>query len=118
MICHARTTKNDTCPVDSGRPIWYSLRYERNSSNVLRNVIFGKEKCMEQFMKINTAVNGFVWGPVMLALLVGTGIYLMFRMRFLPLRNLGYALKCLFQKEDKKSFSGVKNVMVKQRDIL
>ena len=74
MICHARTTKNDTCPVDSGQPIWYSLRYERNSSNVLRNVIFGKEKCMEQFMKINTAVNGFVWGPIMLALLVGTGI--------------------------------------------
>lgn len=30
---------------------------------------------MEQFMKINTAVNGFVWGPVMLVLLVGTGVY-------------------------------------------
>ena len=29
---------------------------------------------MEQFMKINTAVNGFVWGPVMLVLLVIGGI--------------------------------------------
>ena len=90
MICHARTTKNDTCPVDSGRPIWYSLRYERNSSNVLRNVIFGKEKCMEQFMKINTAVNGFVWGPVMLALLVGTGIYLSIAVGFIQFTKIGY----------------------------
>ena len=31
-------------------------------------------KNMEQFMQINKAVNGFVWGPVMLVLLVGTGV--------------------------------------------
>lgn len=41
-----------------------------------------------------------VWGPGMLALMLGTGIYLMLRMRFLPIRNMGYALKCLFQKEE------------------
>lgn len=34
-----------------------------------------------------------VWGPWMLLLLLGTGIYLMLRMRFLPLKNLKNALK-------------------------
>ena len=35
-----------------------------------------------------------VWGPWSLALFLGTGIYLMIKMRFLPIRNLGYAIKC------------------------
>ena len=53
-------------------------------------MIFGKEKCMEQFMKINTAVNGFVWGPVMLVLLVGTGIYLSIAVGFIQFTKIGY----------------------------
>ena len=47
------------------------------------------------------AVNNFVWGPVMLALLVGTGIFLTIRLKFLPWRNLGYAIKMVFSKRDK-----------------
>ena len=35
-----------------------------------------------------------VWGPWSLGLFLGTGIYLMIKMRFLPIRNLGYAIKC------------------------
>ncbi|KNZ41000.1 sodium:alanine symporter [Acetobacterium bakii] len=46
------------------------------------------------------AVNNFVWGPVMLALLMGTGIFLTIRLKFLPWRNLGYALKSVFKKPD------------------
>lgn len=51
-------------------------------------------------------VDNLVWGPGMLVLLLGTGIYLMIRMRFLPLRNLGYALRCLFQKEESDGQEG------------
>lgn len=51
-------------------------------------------------------VDNLVWGSGMLALLLGTGIYLMLRMRFLPLRNLGYALRCLFQKEESDGQEG------------
>lgn len=36
-----------------------------------------------------------VWGPWLLLLLLGTGIYLTLRMRFLPLKNLKSALKCV-----------------------
>jgi len=31
---------------------------------------------MQEVMRINGIVNGIVWGPWMLALLVGTGVYL------------------------------------------
>lgn len=36
---------------------------------------------LAQIEAINSAVNGVVWGPIMLVLLVGTGIYLTFRTR-------------------------------------
>jgi len=60
------------------------------------------------FSEIIAAVNNFVWGPVMLALLMGTGIFLTIRLKFLPWRNLGYALKSVFTKQDrsKKESSG------------
>ncbi|HAZ06901.1 MAG TPA: sodium:alanine symporter family protein [Acetobacterium sp.] len=48
-----------------------------------------------------SAVNNFVWGPVMLALLMGTGIFLTVRLKFKPWLNLGYALKSVFTKQDK-----------------
>lgn len=51
------------------------------------------------FAAILTAVNNFVWGPIMLVLLVGTGIFLTIRLKFLPWRNLGYALRSVFQKQ-------------------
>ena len=38
-------------------------------------------------------INEFVWGPWLIFLIMGTGIYLMVRMRFLPLRNFFRALK-------------------------
>ena len=38
-------------------------------------------------------LNGIAWGPWMLALLVGTGIYLTIRVGFLQLRKFGYAMK-------------------------
>lgn len=54
---------------------------------------------MEVIRDILSAVDSFVWGPVMLILLVGTGIFLTIRTRFLGWRNLGYALKSGLGKE-------------------
>ncbi len=61
---------------------------------------------MEQFMKINTAVNGFVWGPVMLVLLVGTGIYLSIAVGFIQFTKIGYWWKNTIGKIFKKSEAG------------
>jgi AGCS family alanine or glycine:cation symporter len=51
--------------------------------------------------KLLADVNNFVWGPVMLALLVGTGIFLTIRLKFLPWRNLGYAIQMIFRQKNK-----------------
>ncbi|MDO4281405.1 MAG: sodium:alanine symporter family protein [Peptococcaceae bacterium] len=48
---------------------------------------------METFMELNNAVNGFVWGPIMLALLIGTGLYLTVRGGFIQFTHFGYVLK-------------------------
>ncbi len=49
-----------------------------------------------------------VWGPGMLFLLLGTGLYLTVRMRFLPLRNLGAALRCAASRETRGGGGGGK----------
>lgn len=54
---------------------------------------------METLGNVISAIDDFVWGPVMLILLVGTGIFLTFRTQFLPWRNLGYAIKSTLSKE-------------------
>lgn len=54
---------------------------------------------METLGNVISAIDDFVWGPVMLILLVGTGIFLTFRTHFLPWRNLGYAIKSTLSKE-------------------
>lgn len=61
---------------------------------------------MKELSNVISAIDDFVWGSVMLVLLVGTGIYLTFRMRFLTWRNLGYALKRTLSKEARTKSRG------------
>ena len=61
---------------------------------------------MEQLNEIIAQIDDFVWGPVMLVLLVGSGIFLTFRTRFLTWRNLGYALKSTLSKEARTKSRG------------
>ena len=60
---------------------------------------------LEMLTSVNSALNGFVWGPVMLALLVGTGIYLTCRTGWIQVRRFGYIMKStvgsLFRKSEK-----------------
>ncbi|MBN2872732.1 MAG: sodium:alanine symporter family protein [Halothiobacillaceae bacterium] len=43
------------------------------------------------------SISGFVWGPVMLALLLGTGVYLTVGLRGMPIRRIGYGFRQLFR---------------------
>ena len=52
------------------------------------------------FATLMADINNFVWGPIMLALLVGTGIFLTVRLHFLPWRNLVYAIRMIFRHRD------------------
>lgn len=49
---------------------------------------------MQAVSNVLRRIDDIVWGPWMLAFMLGVGAYLMIRMRFLPIRNLGYALRC------------------------
>lgn len=60
---------------------------------------------MDKLLELNGIINEFVWGPPMLILLVGTGVYLTLRTNFFSITKLGYILKNtllkMFAKEDK-----------------
>ncbi len=51
---------------------------------------------MTSFPDLMARMNGLVWGPIMILLLVGTGLYLTVRLRFVQLRYLGHSLKCIW----------------------
>lgn len=67
---------------------------------------------MSLISAINTAINDVVWGPVMLTLLIGAGVFLSIKTGFLQFREFGYMLKNtifgLFSKnQHQKDESGV-----------
>ncbi|NLB32213.1 MAG: sodium:alanine symporter family protein, partial [Tissierellia bacterium] len=60
---------------------------------------------MELIVKVNSFINGIVWGWPMLILIVGVGLYLTVRTKFFSITKLGYVLKNtllkMFSKEGK-----------------
>ena len=75
------------------------------------------------FSNILAAVNNFVWGPVMLVLLVGTGIFLTIRLKFLPWRNLGFALKSIFgggdpEKQNEKGGGSINPALSEEENFI
>lgn len=65
---------------------------------------------METLENIVSSIDSFVWGPVMLVLLVGTGIFLTIRLKFRTWRNLGYALHSVLSKEARTKKRGTGDV--------
>lgn len=47
--------------------------------------------------EIFNRINDFVWGPIMLVLLLGVGLFLMMRLKFMPLRKIGMAFVLLWK---------------------
>ena len=56
--------------------------------------------------EIMSSLNGFVWGPVMLVLLVGTGIFLTLRLHFIQIFQLPKALKLVLSRSKGESGAG------------
>jgi|SRR5690554_91189 len=52
---------------------------------------------MEYVHGLLNVVSGLVWGPLMLLLLLGTGVFLMLRLKGFPLRRLGTGVQLLWQ---------------------
>ncbi len=54
-------------------------------------------------------IDNILWGPWMLCLLLGTGLYLLVRMRFLPWRRLWYALTLIIKPQENRQNSTTQN---------
>ncbi|MBV1821184.1 sodium:alanine symporter family protein [Anaerosalibacter bizertensis] len=57
---------------------------------------------MESIYKVNDFLNSIVWGPYMIALLVGTGIYLSIRFKFFQFTKFRHIMKNTFGKAFRK----------------
>ncbi|PHS24538.1 MAG: sodium:alanine symporter family protein [Robiginitomaculum sp.] len=51
---------------------------------------------MEKLISALETVDGWIWGPPLVILLFGTGLYLTIGLRFMPIRRLPYAITLLF----------------------
>ncbi|USD66470.1 sodium:alanine symporter family protein [Vibrio sp. SCSIO 43136] len=61
---------------------------------------------MNNFYSLLQTIDNLVWGPPLLILLVGTGIYFTFRLNILQFRHLPTALKLVFGKDDNAKANG------------
>ncbi len=61
---------------------------------------------MDLLINLSKSISNIVWGPYMLILLVGTGIYLTFGLKGITVRKIAYAFKMLFQGRDKSKQEG------------
>ena len=55
---------------------------------------------LNQIQSILSTIDSIIWGPPLLILLVGTGIYLTWRLKLLQIFKLPLALKYIFSKDD------------------
>lgn len=60
---------------------------------------------MQNIQNYMEVLSGWVWGPYMLVLIVGTGVFLTFRLLFWQIRMLPLAFKQVFGKHDKAKSS-------------
>ncbi|MES9850556.1 MAG: sodium:alanine symporter family protein [Candidatus Thiodiazotropha sp. L084R] len=51
---------------------------------------------MDSIQKLIEGLNGIVWGPLMLVLILGTGLFLMIGLKLMPLARLRYGFKMLW----------------------
>lgn len=56
---------------------------------------------IELLNELVTGLNAIVWGPLMLILILGTGLYLMFGLSFMPLRRIAHSFRLLWQGREK-----------------
>ena len=61
---------------------------------------------MENVSAVITDINGVVWGPLMLVLILGTGLFLMVGLKLMPLSHIGSAFRLLLKGRKAESDQG------------
>ncbi len=73
---------------------------------MLNSLTHNEEKKLDQLTILFHTLGGYVWGPVLLVLLVGTGLYLTIRLGALQIRLLPVALHMAFSKGKNPNLPG------------
>ncbi|MGB5102763.1 MAG: sodium:alanine symporter family protein [Steroidobacteraceae bacterium] len=55
---------------------------------------------MQTFTAGMNSLNSFVWGPAMLVLILGTGLYLQMRLGWMPIRRIGSGLRMVWRSRE------------------
>lgn len=58
---------------------------------------------MQYLTDILVKINELVWGMPLIVLLLGTGIYFTYRLKFIQLKRLKLAFSCVFKKQDQET---------------
>ena len=61
---------------------------------------------LEKVDAVNSVINNFIWGVPAMTCIIGVGLYLSFRTRFLQIRKFPYAMKVTFGRMFKKKEAG------------
>ena len=61
---------------------------------------------MELFSDFVYKANDILWGPITIILLVGTGLYVTIRLRFIQVRHFWHSIKCISGKFDESAEKG------------
>ena len=61
---------------------------------------------LEKVDAVNSVINNFIWGVPAMICIIGVGLYLSFRTRFLQIRKFPYAMKVTFGRMFKKKEAG------------
>jgi AGCS family alanine or glycine:cation symporter len=69
-------------------------------------IFFLHEAQVELFSNLVYRANDILWGPVTIVLLVGTGLYLTIRLRFVQVRYFWHSIKCISGKFDNPEEKG------------
>ena len=64
--------------------------------------MLSREEQMEAITSLLNQLSSFIWGPIMLALLLGVGVYLSLGLKLMPWRKLGHGFKLLFSGQANK----------------
>jgi AGCS family alanine or glycine:cation symporter len=61
---------------------------------------------MEALSNIVGEINGIVWGPLMLVIILGTGFFLQAGLKFMPIRKVGFGFALLWKGREKGTEEG------------
>ena len=73
--------------------MWYDFQQCVRVKTTLKIKKEGYYNMLDIIESVNTAVNNFIWGVPAMICIIGVGLYLSLRTRFIQIRKFAYAIR-------------------------